>query len=268
MRASTAAFSRSGGQIYQIPRTSTNLFLEEVWKYFLQLCTANEKPGKRARPCFPLLRRLMKRLFVAIKVEGSDSLLETYERFRKWFGKENITWSETRNFHITLKFIGDTTEDKIPAIRKELRKVASHYPSFSMNIRGTGVFGSSYKPRVIWFGTEDLSGVLAPLTTDIVGVLETLGFEDDRQNFVPHLTMGRIKYLRFKKKLEEKIHKFHDVEFQTLHVQSFQLFESEFGPEGLIYHLIEQFPLGKSSPSSLGKPDSSWWGKLLKRLFS
>jgi 2'-5' RNA ligase len=70
----------------------------------------------------------MKRLFVAIKVEPEQTLVETFERFRKWFGKENITWADAGNFHITLKFIGDTAEQEIPAIKSALKKVADNIP--------------------------------------------------------------------------------------------------------------------------------------------
>ncbi len=207
----------------------------------------------------------MKRLFVAIKVEPEQTLVETFERFRKWFGKENITWADAGNFHITLKFIGDTAEQEIPAIKSALKKVAVQYASFSLNIKGTGIFGSSYKPRVIWFGVEDPSTTITALSRDIVGVLEEIGIADDRQNFVPHLTMGRIKYLRFKKKLEEKINKFSEVDFQHCAVSSFYLYESELGPDGPVYHILEQYPLKGKRGTKAAMASIPWWKRLFKR---
>ncbi|MBE0557350.1 MAG: RNA 2',3'-cyclic phosphodiesterase, partial [Proteobacteria bacterium] len=146
----------------------------------------------------------MKRIFVAVTIDAADPLREYYQKFRNWFKTDRITWVEEENLHITLKFIGDTPEDKIPGIHQALSRVASAYSAFPASIIGAGVFGSSYKPRVLWFGVEDAGRPMEKLGRDIAGALEEAGIEDDRQNFVPHLTIGRIKYIRQRRKLDEK----------------------------------------------------------------
>jgi 2'-5' RNA ligase len=208
----------------------------------------------------------MKRIFVAITIEASDPLKEYYQKFRNWFKSDRISWVEEQNLHITLKFIGETPDDKIPGIHKALSGVASAYASFPASIKGAGVFGSSYKPRVLWFGVEDEARRMESLGRDIAGALEEAGIEDDRQNFVPHLTIGRIKYIRQRRKLEDKVAKMQQLHLQDIRVNAFHLMESRLSQDGVVYSLLHSYPLrssGNQKPRVSGLP---WWKAVLRKL--
>ncbi len=186
----------------------------------------------------------MKRLFAAIKVIPDENFLKSYESLRHALQLEKISWVKPENFHMTLKFLGKTPDEKLPAIQTALQKAASQTPPFSMNMEGTGIFGSSYNPRVIWFGVND-DIAIRMLGEAVLNELHTAGFPRDRQNFVPHLTIGRMKKIEHKKMFQEAIavHR-HDF-LQEITVEKIILYESLLKPAGVVYRSITEFPLGK-----------------------
>jgi 2'-5' RNA ligase len=184
----------------------------------------------------------MKRIFTAIKLHPSPRFLEVYHFLKENLQPERIKWVEEYNLHLTLKFFGETEEQKIPAIRKALKKAVEQSASFEMELKGTGIFGSSYNPRVIWFGIEPNPG-LRQLYENEWKELDALGYVPDSQNFVPHLTIGRIKNIANKRFFQEVINLYQNDFLQTEHVKELILFESILRQEGPVYKIIESFPL-------------------------
>jgi hypothetical protein len=68
-------------------------------------------------------------------------------------GIAGARWVRPEQLHITLRFLGDTPEEGLSAMREKLRQVA--LPSFSLSLTGVGVFppaGARKPPRVLWLG--------------------------------------------------------------------------------------------------------------------
>ncbi len=188
----------------------------------------------------------MKRLFVAVKIKPDENFLSLLYDLQHKLQFEKISWVRPDNFHITLKFLGKTAEEKLPDIKKALQKAASGYSSFTLNISGTGIFGSSYKPRVIWFGTED-NETLKQLGETVLDTLDAAGFPRDRQNFVPHLTVGRIRKIEHKKLFQEAVAAHRHDFFQEAPVDKIILYESLLKPGGAVYKPVMVFPLEKNN---------------------
>lgn len=184
----------------------------------------------------------MKRLFAAIKVHPSEVFLSQYYSIKKKLEREKIKWVEPENIHITLKFFGETPEHHIPAISAALKQAADSISAFDLEIANTGIFGSSYKPRVIWFDVKD-SGEVLSLTDKVLSELEKIGLERSRQNTVPHVTVGRVRSLNDKKYFQQVIDQFKEGHIQKEEVKLFHLFESILRPQGPEYHVIESFEL-------------------------
>ena len=185
----------------------------------------------------------MKRLFVAIKVVPDENFLKSYHALRYALQMEKISWVKPDNFHLTLKFLGKTPEEKLPAIRTALQHMSAQTKPFSMKMAGTGIFGSSYKPRVLWFGVEN-DEAIHRLGEDVLNVLDNTGFPRDRQNFVPHLTIGRINKIEHKKMFQEAIAAHRHDFLQEFTVDKIILYESLLKPAGVIYRIVMEFPLG------------------------
>lgn len=184
----------------------------------------------------------MKRIFAAIKINPVDQFVQVYEDIKSSCSNDKIKWVELYNIHITLKFFGETEESRIEGIKELLTEVSKKYFSFSLKIKDVGIFGSSYNPKVIWFGI-DRSEKLIDLANDVLDQVESLGFERGRQNFVPHITVGRIKNLDDKKRFQEVIQKYKSIEIQEQKVNEFYLIESILTPKGPEYNILKSFPL-------------------------
>jgi RNA 2',3'-cyclic 3'-phosphodiesterase len=186
----------------------------------------------------------MKRLFAAIKINPSPEFVRVLNLLSGELRHERIKWVEPGNIHITLKFFGETDEIQIPVINKALQAAAGQSAGFTMKINRTGIFGSRYDPRVIWFGI-DPEPLLERLASNTLSELQKAGWEPDRQNFVAHLTIGRIKELKDKALFQKVIDKYRDVSIQEQEVSEFILYESILQREGPIYVKLASFSLSK-----------------------
>ena len=184
----------------------------------------------------------MKRLFAAVKIHPSPEFLKTYNSLKSGLNFARITWVKPESIHVTLKFFGETLENRIPDISKVLNKVARRHKTFTSELVNVGIFGSSYNPKVIWFGMEKAEP-LKELGADILQAVETIGWEVERQNFVPHLTIGRIKDVPDKHLFQTIIQMHKKTWMQEVQVSEFHLFESTLTREGPIYKVVETYKL-------------------------
>jgi 2'-5' RNA ligase len=184
----------------------------------------------------------MKRLFAAIKIHPSEAFMARYYALKNSLKDEPIKWVDPDNIHITLKFFGETPEHHISAINQALKKAACEISPFKFSIRDTGIFGSSYNPKVIWFGIDPREEIIR-LSESILEELEQIGIARDRQNFVPHLTIARIKNIEDKTFFQKVIDKNKEGFIQKEEVKFIHLFESILLPRGPKYSIIDSYAL-------------------------
>lgn len=184
----------------------------------------------------------MKRLFVAIKVSPDQAFLSQYSAFKRQLSGSRITWVEPTVMHMTLKFLGKTEDHQIPVISNVLDHVAKQQVSFPFSLDHLGIFGSSYQPRVVWLGASNPLQ-MATFGEDILNSLHHVGFLRDRQNFVPHLSLGRIKQLDNKKYFQEVMDLFRCKMGLSFVVDEFALYQSILQSSGPKYHQISRFKL-------------------------
>jgi 2'-5' RNA ligase len=186
----------------------------------------------------------MKRLFAALKINPDKDFLNQLQQLKDKFRHERIKWVEEHNIHVTLKFLGETDEKKIPDIVRILEAVAGETPDFAFSLKNLGIFGSSYDPRVIWAGIEPFEE-LASLMRVTREKMAAIGFEPDRQNLVPHLTLGRIKALNDKKLFQTILDQNKSISSQEMKAGSIILYESILKKEGPVYAALQTFQLRK-----------------------
>ena len=184
----------------------------------------------------------MRRLFVAVKVKPGMNFIEIYDRLRTQLSQDRITWVNDSKIHLTLKFFGDTPEAEIDPICDLLEEVAGRHQPSTAEMEHVGIFGSSYNPRGIWFGLRNTEPLNA-LAEDMLDSLDRIGYERDRQNFRPHITVGRVKSINNKKYFQSIIDQYQDMYIQHVPVEEFHLIESHLTPQGPIYETLETFVL-------------------------
>ncbi len=176
-----------------------------------------------------------KRLFLAIKINPESSLLQLISRFRNSLAGDKINWVRPENIHLTLKFLGETPVCKIPGIEKIITEIASQNKSFTTGLKGIGAFGSRYQPRVVWAGFSEPESMLN-LGESCLNTFHKYRFYRDRQNFIPHLTLGRIHEIRDKKRFWDLVEAEKETTFQQVEVKKLILFESILLKTGPVYH--------------------------------
>lgn len=185
----------------------------------------------------------MKRLFLAIPISIKTSpAAELADNMRQRLKHETaVNWVRLNNVHLTLKFIGNTFPQDEPRIINAMTEVFSRHKAFDMVFDNVGVFGSRYAPRVVWLGMKDTPQQLLSLADDVLNTFDKIGFPKDRQNFVPHITLARIKSLCEKEYFTKTIQAIEQKPYITQTVNEIILFQSILRPEGAIYKVVKSW---------------------------
>jgi len=189
----------------------------------------------------------LKRTFIAVKIMPPADFINNYNIIKKKLQDEDIRWVKPGNFHITLRFLGDTFGQEIDKISEVLEKGLKDLKSFCFAVKGMDVFRSVRYPRVLWLGltnTDDLQ----KLKSRVDEFLVSQGKVPDNNTFSPHLTLGRMKRMKDRETLREMINDYRNVEFFTVQVRTVLFFESILSMEGAAYKVISEYPLNHISP--------------------
>ena len=184
----------------------------------------------------------MKRVFLAIQFKDNLFLSQYINNIQSSLIAENIKWIEAKNMHLTLHFFGKIDNNLIGKVILELKNTLKRQKKFSIIFNKLGIFGSKYKPRVLWLGMENTKE-LVQLVTKIDQSLENIGIFSDRQNFVPHLSMGRIKQLNSKKYFQSVLDKHQNFNSGEIVVDRIFLYESILHKDGATYRVLKEFAL-------------------------
>jgi 2'-5' RNA ligase len=157
-----------------------------------------------------------------------------------------VRWVRSEGVHLTLKFLGDTSTDKLPEIERALATVARNAPACTFAVEGLGCFPRLSRPRVLWVGVQEPTGRLAALQEAIEEAMAHLGFEPERRKFHAHLTLGRVRRRTPRKAVREIGQIVTDAAVESLaevSAESFALIRSVLKPTGAEYTTLEEFPL-------------------------
>lgn len=153
--------------------------------------------------------------------------------------ESTVRWVPPQNVHLTLKFLGNVEEKRIPELTQALRAV--DYLSFTMQAQGLHCFPHCGKPRVIWAGLKQGAEQSEALSQEVNESLAPLGFEPDTKPFQPHYTLGRVKKLA-KEEIPPCLARA-VTEWPAFTADRFVLWQSQTLPDGAVYTELESFPL-------------------------
>jgi RNA 2',3'-cyclic 3'-phosphodiesterase len=128
------------------------------------------------------------RVFVAVDID--DAIRGRITRFLdgvRGFAEE-ARWVRPESLHITLKFIGEKSEEDVEKIKCSLETIEAS--TFNMSIRGYGFFPGVRAPRVFWVGIEG-GPQLTSLAAMVDEKLARLDTPKEEHAFTPHLTLAR-----------------------------------------------------------------------------
>jgi 2'-5' RNA ligase len=181
------------------------------------------------------------RLFIALEI--ANSIKERIRILQQELMRcsADVGWVKPGNIHLTLKFLGDVTVTRLPAIRQACAEAACKANPFELELTGTGVFPNRHKPRVLWIGLGNLPDNLKGLHACLELELAEEGFPKEDRPFSPHLTIGRFRSPRNASALADLLAA---VEFvaEKIPVREMVLMRSQLQPGGSQYTPLERFP--------------------------
>lgn len=191
-----------------------------------------------------------KRIFIAINLKEEIREYLSAIKNNLTFGESKIKWVEKENLHLTLKFIGDTNQQLLELINIKLKEITSQYNTFIIKLSpDIGLFPLSAKkiniiPRVIWVGIEEKNNILKNFFNSMEEGLSEIGIPKENKGFSSHITLGRIKYLKDKRRLINLINSI-TIQNYSQKIESIELMESKLTPKGPYYSILHQYPLLK-----------------------
>jgi 2'-5' RNA ligase len=136
----------------------------------------------------------MQKLFISVNCDNKvkAQFLSIQEKLKTQSVKGSFTLPQ--NLHLTLVFLGETPEDKIPLISSVIDKALKPpVAPFTLTFSTIGCFKHS-KKELWWIGTEHNDTHLDILKTIRQRIAESLfseGISFDNRPFNPHITLGR-----------------------------------------------------------------------------
>lgn len=181
------------------------------------------------------------RCFIAVDIpESVKRKIETnFSSVRK--RAPDLKWVETKNIHITLKFLGEVNERKLPQIEDALRKIAASTPPFQIQIGSPGSFNAGGGIRVLWLGIQSGQDSLAHLAAKIEDAMHKVGFKRERREFKAHLTLARSR--KHGPKIRFSQLGIPESKYPPFTVSEIILYKSTLTPQGPIYEKLKKFAL-------------------------
>lgn len=156
----------------------------------------------------------------------------------------DVKWVEPQNLHLTLKFLGEAEEPRLPELTQVLESAASHLSPFTFSLEGVGAFPRLEYPRIVWTGIQEGKESLVALANQLEEACGRCGFSPEERPFSPHLTIGRV---RSGKRLAFLVQQLRETTFQTaapVPAEKIVLFQSILSPRGATYSPLREIPLG------------------------
>jgi RNA 2',3'-cyclic 3'-phosphodiesterase len=198
------------------------------------------------------------RIFIGIDLDAEvRTRIERFLEGVEGFAPE-ARWVRPESLHITLKFIGEQTPERVEAINERLQRVEGS--AFEIRAGGYGFFPTAKAPRVFWIGIH-AGPRLAELAESIDIATAELGIPREDRPFSPHLTLARAGSGRrsgspkWRKGdgpnatfavLEKRLAAMGELDFGTMTAREFILYQSQLSPAGSKYTKLQRFALNRS----------------------
>ena len=182
------------------------------------------------------------RVFIAVELskEAKEELSRVIDVLRS--SGADAKWVRPEAMHLTLKFLGDVSENSVEKIKPLLQEIARKTGPFDLILDGIGVFPDWRNVKVIWAGISEGADKAEILAKAVEGAMAGIGFEKETRPFRPHLTLGRIKGARKKDELKKAAQGL-AVKTAKSFVSEIVMFRSDLTSEGAIHTPLASFKL-------------------------
>jgi len=199
------------------------------------------------------------RIFIGIDLDPEvRTRIERFLEGVEGFAPE-ARWVRPESLHITLKFVGEQTPERVQAITEHLQRVESR--AFEIRAGGYGFFPTAKAPRVFWIGIH-AGPQLAELAKSIDMAVAEVGIPQEDRPYSPHLTLARAgagrrsgspKWRKGDRPkapfavLEKRLATMDELNFGAMTAHEFILYQSQLSPKGSKYTKLQRFPMKTSA---------------------
>jgi 2'-5' RNA ligase len=176
-----------------------------------------------------------KRIFVAIGIP--PEIRSALATCKEEIPLPGLSWVKEENLHITVLFLGETSENDLTSIEHKL-SVLSTFSPFFLQCKEVIPVTRRGKLSMIWAGFEQCSAFVQLATL----VSKVLSYPPDHSP-VPHVTLARVKRGQFIKTGNTV---FPPVSSYSWQVQKIGLWASVLSPQGSVYTVIREWKLTES----------------------
>jgi 2'-5' RNA ligase len=189
------------------------------------------------------------RCFVAVDVppDVRARVAALTGRLRAAAPRADIRWVNAETLHVTLKFLGEVPDVRVPLVEGALATVAAAHRPLTLVAAGTGGFPTASRPRVVYVGILGQVEALTRLAAAVDGALEAIGFPGERRAFRGHLTVGRVRTPRGTGGLAAVLRGEEGVAAGTWTAAELVLYRSRLRPSGAVHEAIARLPLAGRS---------------------
>jgi 2'-5' RNA ligase len=181
------------------------------------------------------------RCFIAIDIPSEiKSKVSVLQDSLKRSGA-SIAWTKPEGIHLTLKFLGDIDQQKIPDLIGSMESAAKDAKPFVVVAEGVGCFPNPRRPRVLWVGLNGGEALIS-LQDRVEASVEPLGFDREQRRFHPHLTLGRVRNPFGVERVVTELERL-GYSRQEFMVNEVRLMKSDLQPTGAVYTLLHSVEL-------------------------
>jgi 2'-5' RNA ligase len=181
------------------------------------------------------------RLFVA--VDFGDEIRARIRAALDGFPVANPPWrwTEPANWHITLKFLGETPPADLERVLAALSGVAVGHAPFDLALGAFGGFPNLRAPRVLFFDAVTGAAPCAALARDVDEALfDATALPRETRRFHAHATVARVKE-RLSDDVVRRLVLVPALTDAVTRVDGFALVESRLWRTGAEYSVVKQF---------------------------
>lgn len=187
------------------------------------------------------------RLFIAVPIDARVRSAARRLMGELRSSEADFKWVEPENLHLTLAFLGETGEDRLPELGGILDRAAAARESFELTFNSLGAFDSFDYPRVVWvglgMGAEPLQALAGALCQALYDA-DLLPEPERRRRFEAHLTLGRMRSARGIARLRSRLKSAPPLEPFSCAVERLVLYRSRLSPKGPSYTALREARLG------------------------
>lgn len=179
------------------------------------------------------------RAFISADIVPSDELASALRELSGTRADLKIVRPEL--LHVTLKFLGDTSDGLKDEIMSKMGLAAKGVAPFIVRLKGMGAFPSMSNIRVVWVGIED-GKMLEEIARRLDSSVSELGFIRDKRGFVPHLTLARARSGKGMGNVQEMLRRNPATDYGTYTIDRILLKKSVLSPQGPAYSTVAEVP--------------------------